>query len=289
MCERSSSPVDSICVPACSARMRLKFSCPARFSAIHSRAKSPDWISREDVAHLLAGLVGDDALAARVVAVLGRVGDPEAHPLQALLVHEVDDELELVQALEVRHLRRVARLDERLEAGLDELRRAAAQDGLLAEEVGLVLVLERRLDHAAARAADALRVRERDVLRVSARVLGDCDQARHPAALEVLAAHEVARPLRRDEPDVDAGRRLDLAVVDREPVAEQQRVAVGDPVAHLVLVDVVVQLVGNEDHHDVPARRRLGDRQDLEPRLARRCRPTRSSRAGRRPPIRRSP
>jgi hypothetical protein len=26
MCERSSSPVDSICVPACSARMRLKFS-----------------------------------------------------------------------------------------------------------------------------------------------------------------------------------------------------------------------------------------------------------------------
>jgi hypothetical protein len=25
--------------------MRLKFSWPARFSAIHSRAKSPDWIS----------------------------------------------------------------------------------------------------------------------------------------------------------------------------------------------------------------------------------------------------
>src|SRR5919202_1139692 len=150
----------------------------------------------EDVAHVLARLVGDDALAARVVAVLGRVRDREPHALQALLVHEVDDELELVQALEVRHVRLVARLDERLEAGLDELGHAAAQDGLLAEEVGLGLVLERRLDHAAARAADALRIGERDVLRLPARVLGDRDQARHAAALGVLPADEVARALR---------------------------------------------------------------------------------------------
>ena len=32
-------------VAACSSRMRWKFSWPALFSAIHSRAKSPDWIS----------------------------------------------------------------------------------------------------------------------------------------------------------------------------------------------------------------------------------------------------
>ena len=36
----------------------------------------------EDLAHPLTGLVGDDALAAGVVAVLGRVGDREAHPLR---------------------------------------------------------------------------------------------------------------------------------------------------------------------------------------------------------------
>ena len=179
MCERSSLPTCSTWVSACSARMRLKFSWPARFSAIHSRAKSPDWISREDLAHRRARLVGDDALAARVVAVLGRVGDRVAHPGQALLVHQVDDELELVEALEVGHLRVVAGLDERLEAGLDELRGAAAQHGLLAEEVGLGLVLERRLDHAAARAADALGVGERE--RRLAWPLASCsigDQAR---------------------------------------------------------------------------------------------------------------
>ena len=67
-----------------------------------------------------------------------------------------------MQALEVGHLRVVARLDERLEAGLDERARAAAEHGLLAEEVGLGLVLERRLDDAAAGAADALGVGERE-------------------------------------------------------------------------------------------------------------------------------
>ena len=36
---------------ACSARMRWKFSWPARFSAIHSRAKSPDWISPRMLLH----------------------------------------------------------------------------------------------------------------------------------------------------------------------------------------------------------------------------------------------
>ena len=178
--------------------MRLKFSWPARFSAIHSRAKSPDWISREDLAHVRARLVGDDALAARVVAVLGRVGDRVAHPGEALLVHQVDDQLELVQALEVGHLGVVAGLDERLEAGLDELRGAAAEHGLLAEQVGLGLVLEGRLDHAAAGAADALGVGERERAGVAGRVLLDRDQAGDAAAFGELAAHEVAGALGRD-------------------------------------------------------------------------------------------
>jgi hypothetical protein len=43
--ERSCLPSRSIWWSACSSRMRLKFSWPARFSAIHSRANAPDWIS----------------------------------------------------------------------------------------------------------------------------------------------------------------------------------------------------------------------------------------------------
>ena len=218
----------------------------------------------EDVLHRLAGLVGDDPLAAREVAVLGRVGDRVAHPGDALLVHQVDDQLELVQALEVRQPRVVAGVDERLVAGADQLGDAAAEHGLLAEQVGLGLVLEGRLDHAAARAADALGVGERELLGGPGGVLGDRDQARHARALEVLAADEVARALGRDQRDVDLRRGLDLAVVDREAVAEQQRVAGRDPVGDLLAVDLAVLLVGQQDHHDVAARGGLGDVEHLE-------------------------
>ena len=96
-----------------------------------------------------------DALAAREVAVLGGVGDGVAHARDALLVHQVDDQLELVQALEVGQSRVVAALDQRLVAGAHELRHPAAEHRLLAEQVGLRLVLEGGLDHAGARAADA--------------------------------------------------------------------------------------------------------------------------------------
>jgi hypothetical protein len=74
------------------------------------------------------------------------------------LVHQVDDQLELVEALEVRDLGLVARLDERLEAVHDQLGRAAAEHGLLAEQVSLGLLGERGLDSASAKAADRGRV-----------------------------------------------------------------------------------------------------------------------------------
>jgi len=79
----------------------------------------------------------------------------------------------------------------------------------------------------------------------------------------------LAGPLRRDHPDVDARRRLDLVVVDREAVAEHDHVSLRDPVANLLLPDVVVALVGEQDHHDVAAAGRVDDRSDLEALLAR--------------------
>src|SRR3546814_8403840 len=87
----------------------------------------------EDLAHLrLHGRV-DDPRAAGEVAVLGGVGDGVPHAGDALLVHEVDDELQLVEALEVGRLGLVASLDEGLEASLHEGGEAAAEHHLLAE------------------------------------------------------------------------------------------------------------------------------------------------------------
>ena len=89
-----------------------------------------------------ARLGTDHPLAARHVAVLGGVADRVAHVGDAALVDQVDDQLHLVQALEVRHLGRVARLDERLVAGADQLGEPAAEHRLLAEEIGLGLLAE---------------------------------------------------------------------------------------------------------------------------------------------------
>src|SRR5882757_3312786 len=165
----------------------------------------------EDLLHLGLGLVGDDPRTGDVVAPLGGLRDRPAHLLQAALVHQVHDQLQLVHALEVRDLRLVTGLDQRLETGLDQRGRTTAQHRLLTEQVGLGLLGEGRLDHAGPGAADALGVRQRQREALAGRVLLDRRDTRHTAALLVLAAHQVARALGRDHAHVDTGRRLDEA------------------------------------------------------------------------------
>src|SRR5438445_450809 len=84
----------------------------------------------------------------------------------------------------------------------------------------------------------------------------DRDQLRHALALDVGAAHQVARPLGRDHGHVDLGVRLDLREVDREAMREHQhrsRLEVGfDRLAE----ELALSRVWGEHHDD----RRLGDR-----------------------------
>ncbi len=219
---------------------------------------------REDFLHRLARLLADDPGAASQIAVFGGVGDRLAHPADALLIHQVDDELELVQALEVGQARVVAGVDQRLVAGADELGEAAAEHRLLAEEVGLGLLAEASLDDAGARAADALGVGEGQRPGVAGGVLVDGDQPGDAASLLELATHEVAGALGRHQRDVHLGGRRDLAVVHREAVTEEQEVARRDAVGDLLAPDVAVLLVGQQDHHHVAARSGVGDVEDLE-------------------------
>jgi hypothetical protein len=53
-----------------------------------------------------------------------------------------------MEALEVGNLRLVPGIDKRVEPGFDQIADTAAQHCLLAEQVGLRLLLERRAQHA---------------------------------------------------------------------------------------------------------------------------------------------
>src|SRR6185312_11727886 len=58
----------------------------------------------EDPAHLVFDLRRDDPRSTGEVAVLGGVGDRVTHPGDTALVHQIDDQLDLVQAFEIRDL-----------------------------------------------------------------------------------------------------------------------------------------------------------------------------------------
>ncbi len=169
-----------------------------------------------------------------------------------------------MQALEVGHFRGIAGFDQGFETGLHQRGGAAAEHGLLTEQIGFGLFLEAGLDDAGAAAAVGGSVGQRDLLGLAGRILVDADQAGHAAALGVGAAHQVTGALRRDHDHVQIGTRLDQLEVDVEAVREGQRAALLEVGGNAVLVDLPLVLVGSEDHHQVGALHRFGDFLDLE-------------------------
>ena len=150
----------------------------------------------ENCLHGAADVVVDDPRPGDVIAVLRGVADREPHEVEAAAVHQVDDELELVHRLEVRELRLVAGVDKRLERHLDERRRAAAEDRLLAEQVGLGLLGEGRLEDAGPCRADRPAVRQDAVAGGPGLVAMDGEQRRNAAAGTVDGPQQMTRSLR---------------------------------------------------------------------------------------------
>jgi hypothetical protein len=198
------------------------------------------------------------------VAPFGGFGDGETHAGDAGFVHEVHDELELMEALEVGHLRGVAGLDQHFEACLDEGAGATAKDGLLAEEVGFGFFLEVGLDDAATGATDAVCPGEGDLLGLFGRVLIDGDEAGNAFAFSVLTADDVAGAFRGDHDDVDVCWRHDGLVMDGEAVAEEEGLALGEVRLDVGLVNATDFGVGNGDEDDVAQLHGFGGVIDFE-------------------------
>ena len=221
----------------------------------------------ENRLHVLLDTRVDDPRTRHVVAVLGCVRNAPALLGDAAFVHEIDDELELMQALEIRDLRLVASLDEGLKAVHDELARAAAEHGLLAKEVSLALLGERGLDAARSQAADRLRVRERQRPRLTGCVLLDGDDRRNPAAGDVLASHEVPGALRGHHGDIDEVGRGNEPESDVESMREEQRIVRLQVRLDGLEVQLLLHRIRREDHDEIGLGRRGRRIDDPKPRL----------------------
>ena len=166
--------------------------------------------------------------------------------------------------LEVGHLGLVASLDQSVETSVDELADAAAQDSLLAEQVGLGLLLEGGLEDAGTTGTDAGSVCQSDVLSLAGEVLLDTDQRGAALTLGVQAADDVAGTLGSDHDDVNILGGGDGLEVDVEAVCESQSLALGHVGSDLLVVDVSAQLIGDQHHDDVAGLGSLLDLHDLE-------------------------
>ena len=113
---RSLAPTSSIGCACERARLALNEVWLTLFSSIQSRVNLPDWMSLKHALHFGLGLGRHDARAGDIFAVFGGVRDRIIHVGDAALIDEVDDQLHFVQAFEIGHLRRIAGLDQRLEA-----------------------------------------------------------------------------------------------------------------------------------------------------------------------------
>src|SRR5262245_4957438 len=220
----------------------------------------------QNLPHLLFDFGANDAFAARQIAVLGGVRDRIAPVRDAALIEQVDDQLHLVQAFEIGHLRRVARLDQSLESGLNQRGQSAAEHRLFAEELSLSLLFESRLDDAGARPAYRPRVSQADLSGVTARVLSDGQQAWNSRAALVFAANQITGAFRRDHEHVDVGRRNDLSKVDREAMRDGQVFAGFEMRLDLGFVDARSRFVRRQHHHDVTSFGGVGYGQNFQTR-----------------------
>ena len=205
----------------------------------------------QSVAHGLARLFVDDFGASHVLAILRVVGDGVVHVGNAAFVHQVHNQFQLVQALEVGHLGRVASFGQGFEAHLHQLHGTAAQHGLLAEQVSFGFFLEVGLDDATLAAAVGRSVGQSDVTRLAGAVLVHSDQRRYAAALQVFGAHGVARALGSNHDHVQVSAGHHLVVVHVEAVSESQHSALLDVGLNVVLVHLGDVFVGQQDHDHV--------------------------------------
>src|ERR1043166_8754672 len=204
----------------------------------------------QHLCHLRTHMGIDHPGPGAIGAVFGGVGDGAVHAGDAAPVHQIDQQLELVQAFEIGEFRRVTRIDQRVERRAHELRGATTKHHLLAEEIGFRFLLDGGLDQAGA-TTDGAAIGERQRLRPAARVLVNGEKADIAVATQIVGAQGVAGAGRRHQYNIEIVAGPNKAEMQREAMDEKQRGALLHSGRQIACVDFGKLRVRRRQHDNV--------------------------------------
>ncbi len=164
-------------------------------------------------------------------------------------MQQVHDQLQFMHDFVVGDFGLVTGFHERFEAGHDEFGRAAAQHGLLPEQVGFRLLGERRLDDTGAGATDAGRISECQLEGIAGCILVHGDEAGNAVTFFILTPYQAPGALGSDQHDIEIAARFNLLEVDGKTVCEKQGRTLGDVVDDSA-VKALLHHVGREKRND---------------------------------------
>ena len=205
----------------------------------------------EHALHFCLRFGRDDAWTGDIFTIFSGVGDRVIHVGNTTFIDQIHDQLHLVQALKISHFRRIAGLDQGFEASADQFNQTAAQDSLFAKQIGFAFLAEIGFNDARAAAADCRRIGQSKIECFTALIVLHSHEARHAAALLILAANGVARALWRNHHHIDALRRLDQAEVNREAMGKHQGLTRFDVWCDFSGIELRLDFVRRHNHQSI--------------------------------------
>ena len=156
-----------------------------------------------------------------------------------------------MDALEISALGLVSGFHQSLKASLHQGAYTAAENSLLAEQIGFGFFTEGGLKHAGSRAADAKRIGKSKIMGLPGGILLNGDQAGNAFSGKIFASYGMAGSLGSDHGDIHIRRGLDLAKMDGKAVGEHQHVAGLQVGLDGLFVKGGLLLIVDEDHDDI--------------------------------------
>ena len=177
---------------------------------------------------------------------------------------EIDNKFELMQTFEIRQLRRITRVHQRIEAAANECAGSTTKHSLFAKQISFGFITKGCLDHAGASATDRLCPGQRRPLATATRVLVNRDQSRYSASVNEFAANHWPEPLRGDHHNIDIFSRNDRSIINRESVSEEKRLARSEIRSNLFFVNGRHLCIGQREKNDVPPAHRFSRLENFE-------------------------